>query len=119
MTDTTFRAECAANPYNGEPFDLNVTAVVADRAEAERIKAWFPKSVGVRATTSGRDGYVWLQVRVRADRVNGGRNEAGIKRYRRFRAVAAEHGIDVVWTAPARNSIRTEAEFEAMIEEEA
>lgn len=69
-------------------------ARVADKAEAERAAALFPKYLKVRGGTISGDpqngtGYVSFDVRFVADGVNKGANETGLKRLRAFLKVAS------------------------------
>jgi hypothetical protein len=101
------------------------------REIAQAFAAHFPKSAGVRATSLGGADYDWdehgkivsgsgrnwvsayltFRVQLRADGVNKGVNETGVKRYRALRRHAERLGYTVEWTTPFANSL-TEDELE-------
>jgi hypothetical protein len=108
-------------------FDVKVTSFGGSGAEfqpfetredAEAFVALLPKTCKATAgTITGRDykaGYVQFNARLLPDGVNGGRNEAGIARYRKLRAACEKLGVAVEWRMPFRNAI-TEAELEELI----
>lgn len=102
--------------------DLEATARTETLEEAQEIAASLPKALRIRPVrVYGRDnlitGLVTFHARLRADRSNGGRNEAGIARYRRLRTQLEVRGHEVEWTQPAGNCI-TEEELEALIDNE-
>ena len=81
-----------------EPIFAEMSAVFDSDAERDEFLARFPKSVGVKATRVygyGDEAKAGAKFRVdfRSDGVNGGVNETGIKRFRRFVALAPEAEI--------------------------
>lgn len=118
----------AAGSGDGRPILVEVTLHSAPRptreaalAEASAILAGFgfPKSVGLRASIMyaqrGVVPTVGMTAYLIADGVNGGRNETGIARYRRFVAYAERHGIPFVYRAGYGNSYPTREAFEAAL----
>lgn len=90
-------------------------ALVCDVPAGEAIAERFPKSAGVRATHcsgdwDGHRGSVSWQAKLSADRVNGGVNEAGMRRWRSFTRNAAKAGYVLRYSARYGNSL-TAAEF--------
>lgn len=89
---------------------------------AREIAATFPKSVKMRGGAVGgagpdyrnpdgsrRDrGYLRLQLRLRKDGVNGGVNEAGIKRLRSALKTIEKHGYSVEYKTSYANSVTRE-----------
>lgn len=69
----------------------------------------FPKSVGVGV--NGR-----FIVKFAANQANGGKNEAGVRRYRSFIKHATRLGIEMTWNVRrATNGYRDQDAFEAAI----
>lgn len=96
---------------------IKASIEVASVADAKALAAQFPKAIGLRALRllggpTEASGIVEFQARISADGVNGGTNEAGIKRYRSFRKHLDRHGIEVNWRMRYANAW-TEAELEA------
>jgi hypothetical protein len=88
-----------------------VTAYFATPAAAAEFAARFPKSTKLASPTlrghtlggmvDGRyvqSGIVKMYVRLRADGVNGGTNETGLKRLATIRRTAAKLGVEIVET---------------------
>lgn len=99
-------------------------------AEAEAAFAAFPKACKFKLitasqgwtmateTTPGFNTYCYYgqaDAMLQSNGVNGGSNEAGIKRYRKVIASCAKLGVDVEWTTPWGNSFATQEAFEAVI----
>jgi len=87
---------------------------------AKAIAVLFPKSAGVTGTglsgdPNGNRGSFGAHGKLKADGVNGGRNEAGIRRYRTIVKTAAKLGIAIQWLGQCGNSYRSQAEFESAI----
>lgn len=103
------------------PQQFEFRMVLPTREDAIAFVAQFPRSTGLRATTlssaDGTYGYVTGSARLWADGVNGGRNEAGIKRLRSTLKAANKLGIPVVYRAWWGNSYPDMDEFEAKIGE--
>ncbi len=103
------------------PEGLNVCATVETVELAREIAASLPKSIKIQANVLNdreageKYGYLTLSIALKANGVNGGRNEAGIKRYRSLRKALAKHGHEITWVTPYRNSYPTEESFEAAI----
>ena len=105
-------------------------SMVVELGTQDQVAALFPKSYKVSGTTLGREtlqsltevpaglsipeivkhpsygfetvGYVTIQANFRADGVNGGKNETGIKRARSFLAKAEALGFQVEWDEPGQ-----------------
>ena len=89
----------------------------AAKADAQ---AWLddlgaPKFVGLKAGSlsyageAGMSGYVSFNANLLADKVNGGINETGLKRYRALVRVARAKGIEVEWRGRWANSYESQA----------
>lgn len=118
-------------------YDYDVSAQVADLATAQKLAARFPKSAGVKATTLStfvKDadgnpvpdpvtgcqyqhitlGLVYVQGKLSADGINGGRNEAGIKRFRSFERAAAKLGHSVTYSTSNPHDLTADQFAQAM-----
>jgi hypothetical protein len=71
------------------------------------IAARFPKYVGIKVATNS----LWFEVHFNADGVNKGKNEAGIKRLRKFLEIAGP--LD--WKCNALNGYKSLDDFLAAI----
>lgn len=93
--------------------------------QAEAAAALFPKSCRVRVGTLGTytglgtPDYrtftlhtIHVSITLSADKVNGGRNETGIKRYRSIMKAINKAGLAVEWVAGCGNSYASQADFE-------
>ena len=80
---------------NDNPHSFNACITCANRADADKIVALFPKFVNVRVGTYYRMEMttVSLQVEIGASKVNKGANETGVKRIKRFVAVCRANDI--------------------------
>lgn len=115
----------AAHGYKDSPTAVYFRANVATKADAEALVALFPKAHNFRISSvtapnaEGKwiaDAWFIVSSNIGLNAVKGNeRNETGIKRYHAIKARAAKVGLSVVWTAPAANSVATQAEFEATI----
>lgn len=111
----------ATRHHLDRPMSVEVQIEVETQELAAEIAATFPTSCKMRSGPVYRcdapvRGYVSCRVILTADRVNGGRNEAGIKRYRSVRRAIAKLGHTAVWVADrADNAYATEDAFEAAI----
>ena len=112
--DTCIRIDAVTGDKNFDGIEL-----------AKEIAAMFPKSVKMYATklatyTPGdysdrfTVGLVNMEATLVANGVNGGKNEAGIKRVRSFMKNAEKLGFKTEYKMPYTNSL-TEAEFRALI----
>jgi len=67
--------------------------------EAREVAALFPKSVNARAKglwgSAEHKGTVTMVAKLAADGANGGVNETGLRRARRFVKVCQDHGIQL------------------------
>lgn len=114
MTNT----ETAARTFeiDATPFSVTARLGVDTPEQAREIAASFPKGAKVRggavsiAGTGRVEGYVSFTASIAADGVNGGRNEAGIKRYHTFRRTAEKLGYGLAYVPRFGNSL-TEAEL--------
>jgi len=99
-------------------FDADITFETADQLEA--FIALFPKSVKVYATTTTTlsDSTIKPQasfgVRLTADAINGGVNETGIKRIRKYISVATANGYELEHVRCWGNSL-SDADFDDLI----
>lgn len=107
---------------NSQASHVEISMFVDTRETAQMFVATLPKSLRVRATTmslSGSQllGMVSFRVSLNADGVNGGVNETGVKRYRRYLKALADAGVEVKWDNEARctNSYASPEEFEAAL----
>lgn len=107
--------------YEGRAYRIEAAMYVDDKAEAQAIADQFPKSVKLYAGTlhashepEGRDyGYVQFVAGLSSDKVNGGVNETGLKRWASFLKNAEKLGIAVEWdTEPAPQKYATREAFE-------
>jgi hypothetical protein len=115
-------------------FQIRVSAETDTVEEARELAAQFPKSAKVKATTlstyvqdadrnpvpdpvTGRryqhitKGYVAFYAKLEADNTNGGRNEAGIRRYRSFARAAARLGHSVRYDVKGYTNSLTADQF--------
>ncbi len=75
---------------------IEVAAEVETTKDADEVVVIFPKSIGLKSCHLGRCvngkyvkvGYVTMRVQLAKDGVNGGKNESGIKRIKRFLKLA-------------------------------
>lgn len=116
----TFRIEAFYSTQTDEPQHVSLRAEVETLEKAREIAAQFPQSVKLRPTTLDKRngmtvGYLYFNATLLANGVNGGRNEAGIKRYRSLRKAIARLGYATTYATTATNSYTTEADFEAAI----
>jgi hypothetical protein len=132
---------------SGRLTSLNATIWAETIEQAREIAAKFPKSLRLRTgTCTGQDYYdhqvidpryragyhhpdgIWshgwstglvsLVVSFRADGVNKGANETGLKRYRSFRKHTDKLGIKVTFVGGLyQNSVPTEDALNALLEE--
>jgi hypothetical protein len=122
----TFHVAAYANSVWGtrevlwdSPKHLRATAYYATAEDAAQAAASMPKSIkALSSTLTGYDngeswtvGIVTVNARLSADGVNGGRNEAGIRRYR---ALAKNFALVFV-TGDAVGSYTDQATFETAI----
>lgn len=91
-------------------FDTPVEA----REFAEPLKGVGMKGVPLHDRGMVR-GVAKMNAKLAKDGANGGRNEAGINRYRKLVRLAAKLGIEIEWDVPSLNSYRTQAAFERAI----
>lgn len=106
------------HPEHPQGVSYNIKAESHD--EAKHIASQFAKSHGVRAVVSHeRDGSVTGHangnVTLKSDRVNGGVNETGLKRFEAVMKRADALGIKKEWSAPWGNSYKTEADFRSAL----
>lgn len=101
-------------------FSAGITFDTAEQRDA--FVALFPKSVKVIGTTASaasdpiaRQPYATMQVALHADAVNGGVNETGIKRLRKFIAVATANGFELNFRQYFKNAL-TESEYNELVE---
>jgi hypothetical protein len=101
---------------DGVVLSYHLTLVFASIAESERFADALPKSLRLDRNfySNGEvtTGYLRTSGKVVADGANGGRNEAGIRRYRRIVAAARNAGLRVE-LADAKN-FATVSEFESV-----
>jgi hypothetical protein len=99
-------------------FHFSASITFTTNEERDAFVALFPKSVKVVATTlSGLvidQPYATIQVALHADAVNGGVNETGIKRLRKFIAVATANGFELNFKQYFKNSL-TESEYSELV----
>lgn len=119
-------------------FQIRVSAETDTLAQAQELAAAFPKSAKVKATTlstyvqdehgnpipdpvTGRKyqhitkGYVAFYAKLEADQANGGRNEAGIRRYRSFARTAEHLGHSVRYDAAGATNSLTAEQFAELV----
>jgi len=91
-------------------FDAGITFETTDQVEA--FIALFPKSVKVIASKhsspEGTFPYAVFGVRLAADAINGGVNETGIKRIRKYVAIATANGYELEHVRCYGNSLTDE-----------
>lgn len=111
-------------PGHVQGFALHARYETPEQAEA--AAALFPKSCRIRTGrlstyvgTFGQPDYrdFWLytidvSIKLSSDRVNSGKNETGIKRYRSIMKAVEKAGLAVEWVAGYGNSYATQADFE-------
>jgi hypothetical protein len=103
--------------------EFNFSAGITFNTNEERdaFVSLFPKSVKVIGTTTSsasdpiaRQPYATMQVALHADAVNGGVNETGIKRLRKFIEVASANGFELNFTQFFKNTL-TVSEYNELI----
>ena len=87
-----------------QPTSFRAFAQAVSVGHAKEITAKFPKFVNVKVHNNGS---ISFYVTLYATGVNDGKNEAGIKRIKRFLEIAG----DVEWKVPALNSYKTLEDF--------
>lgn len=107
------------------PSMLEARASFATPGEASVFKASFPVACRVRSygvscydyENDRRADYAGASFHAKLvkDESNGGFNESGVKRYRRFRKQLDAMGYRVEWKVDARNAYESEDEFEAAL----
>jgi hypothetical protein len=102
-------------------FNFSAGITFTTNEERDAFVALFPKSVKVVATTTSaasdpiaRQPFATMQVSLHADAVNGGVNETGIKRLRKFIAVATANGFELNFKQYFKNTM-TESEYNELI----
>lgn len=108
--------------------NIRLDARFETREQAEAAAALFPKACRIKVyalgtyTGLGTPDYrtftlytIHTDIRLNADRVNGGKNETGIKRYRSIMRAAERAGLAVEWLSFSGNSYATQADFEAAL----
>lgn len=95
----------------GAPSGAGLAAVVATKEDAQAIAAMFPKSVrafGCSLSNSDEgSGHVSVEVNLKATKVTGSVNEAGIKRLASALRTIERNGGAVEYAAPYTNSYAT------------
>ncbi len=111
------RFEVWAAEKGGVPYLVKADAIVATKADAEAFAATMPKwlrVVGSSISGSTRgSGYISFHVNFAADAVNGGKNEAGMKRLKKFLSL-----VEWEYQSPFLNSV-SEAAFRSFVGREA
>jgi hypothetical protein len=106
-----------ASYQNGLPGRVSVSAYFNSVEERDAAVARYPKSLNVRATSLHSDTIIpcaTLHVGLWSDKVNGGRNETGIARFRRFLALTPRDEIG--WAAVYGNAFPNLASLLAVID---
>lgn len=107
MTTPTLR-------FHGSPDSWEATASFERTADASAFAAQFPRGAGVAVHGANASARAIL----RADGVNGGVNEAGLRRYRALVASAEKLGVPMAWGTTGAGFRRidlSQAEFEQRI----
>lgn len=107
MTTPTLR-------FHGSPESWEATTSFERTADASAFAAQFPKAAGIAVHGAN----VSARATLRADGVNGGVNEAGLRRYRVLVTSADELGVPMAWstTGPGfRRVDLSQADFEQTI----
>lgn len=84
-----------------KPTHATFGASFATVEEAEALVALFPKGAGLR---TNQYGGVYLHVTLKANGINGGINEAGVKRIRRILSSAAKNGVTIDYHGEGRGN---------------
>lgn len=113
--DACYRTEYdyATSSYTGhfknEPTMFRAGFRAVSVGHGNEIAAQFPKFVNVKVNKT--TGYVSFYVTLYANGINDGKNEAGIKRIKRFLEIAGE----LEWKKPAVNSYESLEDFKAHV----
>lgn len=102
------------------PEQWSVAGRFATVEEAQAVVALFPKSAKLQASRlygdEAHEGSVRGWTKLSQDGVNGGVNEAGIKRFRSFIKAAKKAGVTLEWDSANRTAAyETQADFEAAL----
>jgi hypothetical protein len=108
------------SPVAGLPQMFQFTAELPSPTEAVEFGRMFPKSakvIGMTLTTATgeRRGWAVAEGNLVSNGVNGGVNEAGLKRYHAIVKAAGKLGIEIQYTTDAGNSYPSREAFEAAI----
>lgn len=109
--------------YTNEPQTFTFSAELSTVESGREYAAQFPKSTKLFATSlstaDGIKGWVVSRSYLTSDKVNGGVNEAALRRYQAILKAAAKLGIQIEYARSYSNSYATREEFEAAISAEA
>jgi hypothetical protein len=122
-TTPAFTVEATYDTVTGAVAQVTVRATVPTFTDAYEIATQFPQLVKLGATTlhtyekgeCEEFGYLYFDAKLKANGINGGVNETGLKRYRSLRKHLARLGYSISYVAPYGNSYADEAAFEAAV----